>query len=226
MAQFKLAIFDLDNTLYREPPTLSRACEVAMARAAADIVPGLTYDEALAMAGESNLKSGSVAAPFYERYALSHADLHERYHKYVDHLVLPRCENTKAAFSKIDREKTLLGVLTHGSRGWVDRVLDHLGLTDFFDSDLVVPFEEPGYHFKHDSEIPFLHLISKAEKKCGQEIDPAEVLMADDLEKNLAMPHKMGMTTVLVLHGREAGRWPHVGHQCEAVTEVLEKFVA
>lgn len=223
---YRLAIFDLDNCLYREPPALSRACEVAMARAVADVVPNMTYEAALSMAVESNQKRGSVAAPFFEKFRLSHADLHERYHSYVDHLILPRCEDTKAAFAKINPDITTLGVLTHGSRGWAERVLDHLGLADFFDPDLIVPFEEPGYHFKHDSEIPFRHLVEKAQKKIGRDIAPEETLMADDLEKNLTVPHRLGMSTALVLHGRAPGAYAHVHEQCEDVKEVLRKFLA
>lgn len=223
---FRLAIFDLDNTLYREPPALSRACEVAMARAVADIVPGMTYETALQMAEDSNAKTGSVAAPFFEKFELNHADLHQHYHQYVDHLILPRCENTKAAFAKIDRAKIQLGILTHGSRGWAQRVLDHLGLAEFFDPDLIVPFEEPGYHYKHDSEIPFRHLIAKAEKKAGTAITMNEILMADDLERNLAVPHKMGIKTVLILHGKPPSALPHADHQCEDVTELVQNFIA
>lgn len=226
MAKFKLAIFDLDNTLYREPPTLSRACEVAMARAVADVVPGMTYDIALPMAIESNAQCGSVAAPFFERFQLNHKDLHERYHSYVDHLVLPKCENTRNAFAKIDRNKIQLGILTHGSQGWAERVLDHLGLTEFFDPDLIIPFEEPGYYYKHDSEIPFRHLMAKAARKTGGDINTGEIFMADDLERNLTVPHAMGLTTVLILHGRARTGLPHLQHECEDVSEVLQKLIA
>lgn len=222
----RLVIFDLDNCLYHEPPELSRACEIAMAKAISELVPGLSFEEALELSIRSNHLTGSVRTLFAEKFDIDQNEIHQRFHNYVDHLILPVCEDTRAAFKKIRREKTLLGLLTHGSRGWTDRVLFHLGLNEYFHPALVIPTEEVGFQPKHESEAPFLHLIERAKKELDEEINPAEAMMVEDVALNLVPPHRMGMKTVLVHHGRPPEKAAHIDYHCENVGEVIARFLS
>lgn len=222
----RLVVFDLDNTLYREPPELSRACEEAMARAASELIEGLSYEEALHISQTSNHQTGSVRAHFMEQYNADPAVLHQMYHNMVDHMVLPVCEDTKAAFAKVSGEKVLLGLLTHGSRGWTDRVLDHLGLSDCFDPVLRVPVEDVDFHHKHESERPFHEIMARASEYSGEVIDAADCMMVEDVERNLSVAHRLGLQTVLVTHGADVPKPDHVDHMVSDVTAVIENFLA
>jgi len=221
-----LIIFDLDNTLYREPPEMQTACEEAMARAVSDMVGDLSFEEALKISKESNHQTGSVRTFFAENYDLERRILHEKYHDEVDHLILPKCARTKEAFAKIDCDLITLGLLTHGSRGWTRRVLEHLELTAFFHPALIVPAEDVDFLGKHESDIPFLHLMKKVGVLRGEDIRSPQVIMVEDLEKNLVAPHRMGMETVLIHHGKPLSDLPHIHIQAENVSEFLQNFIA
>lgn len=216
----RLVIFDLDNTLYREPPELSRACEEAMARAAADMVEGLTYEAALYISQTSNHQTGSVRTYFTERYEIDPAALHERYHEEVDHLILPVCQDTRAAFAEINQEEIALGLLTHGSRGWTDRVLGHLGLSLFFPEELRIAIEDVDFEHKHESEKPFLEMLQRAD------VETAQAVMVEDVSRNLQVAHQMGMQTVLITHGFDLPAEEHIHHQAENVASVIHNFLA
>ena len=68
-------------------------------------------------------------------------------------------------------------------------------------------------------------------------VDPARAAMFEDLARNLAVPHQLGMTTVLVvpdgakevvredweLEGRDAG---HVDHVTDDLTGFLQRLAA
>jgi putative hydrolase of the HAD superfamily len=222
----RLVIFDLDNCLYCEPPELGPACNHAIATVACDMVPGLDYNEALKISEMSQKRTGYVRTYFTQNYNLDPLVLHERFHNMVDHLLLPVCEDTKSAFAQIDRDQTALGLLTHGSRGWSERVLDRLGLTEFFDPRMVVPVEDVDFVYKHENEKPFLHLLDRAEKHLGLRVAPTDAMMVEDVPINLAVPHRMGMETVLVHHDKTPEKHAYIGHFCENVTEVIEKFIA
>lgn len=221
----RLVIFDLDNCLYREPPALGPACNHAIAKVACDMVPGLDYQEALQISEMSQKRTGYVRTYFTERYNLDPHELHRRFHDMVDHLLLPYCEYTYDAFKKIDRERTALGLLTHGSRGWTERVLERLNLTEFFDPRMIVPVEEVDFVYKHENEKPFFHLLCRAEQHLSLKVAPEQAMMVEDVVNNLAVPHRMGMKTVLVHHGEKPEKRPYIDYFCENVSEVIAKLL-
>ena len=229
----RFVIFDLDNTLYKEPPALSRACEEAMARAAADLIPGLSFEEALVKARESNDATGSVFS-FFPTYfseqraggAYDHAVIHETYHNYVDHLILPVCENTKEAFAKIDKDQVALGLLTHGSRGWTNRVLTHLGLDEYFLPGLRVPIEDVDFHHKHESERPFHEIMKRASEHLGGSVSAPQCMMVEDVPRNLSVARQLGMRTVLVTHGVQGQVQEDADFHVSSVGELIDNFLA
>jgi putative hydrolase of the HAD superfamily len=115
-------------------------------------------------------------------------------------------------------------ILTNGDTGHARSVLSRLGGADIFEHvhDIrAMTFVPKPHRSAYDG---FLALYG---------IDPTTAVMFDDLEKNLVVPHEMGMATVQVVAGAdfvheqveawELGRssGPHVHH----ITDDLARFL-
>jgi putative hydrolase of the HAD superfamily len=119
-------------------------------------------------------------------------------------------------------------ILTNGTRHHAQAVLERLELTHQFDDvfDIVAAALEP----KPSPQTYARFLEAHA-------VDPARAAMFEDLARNLAVPHQLGMTTVLVvpektravvredweLEGRDA---PHVDHVTDDLAGFLEQVAA
>jgi putative hydrolase of the HAD superfamily len=117
-------------------------------------------------------------------------------------------------------------ILTNGTRRHADAVLARLGLTTHFEDvfDIVAAELEP----KPSAQTYDRFLTTHG-------VDPAKSAMFEDLARNLAVPHTLGMTTVLVvpqntrdvfreaweLEGRDA---PHVDHVTDDLVAFLQKI--
>jgi putative hydrolase of the HAD superfamily len=119
-------------------------------------------------------------------------------------------------------------LLTNGTRRHADAVLARLELAHHFDDvfDIVAAELEP----KPSPQTYARFLAAHA-------VDPTRAAMFEDLARNLAVPHGLGMTTVLVapestrevfredweLEGRDA---LHVDHVTDDLTGFLERVAA
>jgi putative hydrolase of the HAD superfamily len=116
-------------------------------------------------------------------------------------------------------------ILTNGTRRHADAVLARLKLDRHFDDvfDIVAAELEPKPAPQTYDRFLKLH-----------DIDAAKAAMFEDLARNLAVPHALGMTTVLVVpeHTREVFRegWelegrdaPHVDHVTDDLVGFLEQ---
>ena len=118
-------------------------------------------------------------------------------------------------------------ILTNGSVDHVDAVLARLGLVGHFEAvfDIIAAELEPK---------PAPQTYQRFLKLHG--VDPARSAMFEDLARNLEVPHRLGMTTVLVvpdgtrevvredweLEGRDAG---HVDHVTDDLTGFLQRLL-
>jgi putative hydrolase of the HAD superfamily len=128
-----------------------------------------------------------------------------------------------AAIAKLPGRKL---ILTNGSVDHVDAVLDRLGLTAHFDAvfDIIAAELEPKPAPQTYQRFLGLHGV-----------DPSRSAMFEDLARNLEVPHRLGMTTVLVvpdgtrevvredweLEGHDAG---HVDHVTDDLTGFLQRL--
>jgi len=211
-------LFDLDNTLYPAETNLFAQIDVRIR----DFVARL-----LDMPPE---RANVVQKEYYHRYGttlrglmVEHGIEPDGFLDYVhdiDHSVVRPDPLLAAALKRLPGAKF---VFTNGSRHHAERTMSYLGIADAFDdifdivaADLVPKPQREAY----DS---FLRHTGVA---------PERAAMFEDLARNLAVPHAMGMRTVLVVpsggHIQFRDAWevggeqsPHVDH----VTEDLALFV-
>lgn len=184
-------IWDLDNTLYRFDAAFEHACNIASARAAIDLGVDLEFEEALTIAQTSFEAHGFSGLIFETEYKISRRDYHFKFHESIDEKIIRVNTEMKDGLSKLNLPHV---ILTNASYEWAVRTLTHLGLKDFF----------PDTHILGQENFDF---IPKARDRDGFDKAlsilnlPAEnILMVDDLSKNLRIPKEMGMQCALVQH--------------------------
>ncbi len=214
-------VFDLDNTLYPHHVNLWQQVD---ARIGAYIGDFLKVDA---------VEARRIQKDYYKRYGTSmrgmmtehgvSADDYLAYVHEIDHSPLEPNPAMGEAIARLPGRKL---ILTNGSTDHAGKVLARLGFPEHFEAvfDIVAAELEPKpapqtYH-------RFLDLHG---------VDPARSAMFEDLARNLAVPHDLGMTTVLVvpdgtrevlredweMEGRDA---PHVDHVTDNLTGFLAKL--
>lgn len=207
-------VWDLDNTLYRFNSLVIHAFDLAFARVAVESGAPLTVEEASALARQSYIEHGFGGRVFMDRYGMDRATLHHRYHGYVDEKVIEGCDETRALFEKSDGLDHIL--LTHGSRSWADRVLQHIGLRDYFPDDRILALEDYGFRQKNEAPAAF----EAALDRLG--MDAASTLMVEDTQPNLKIPHGMGMMTAFLDYGAKPAHTPSfIDLSCHDTTDLL-----
>ena len=212
-------VFDLDNTLY------PRSCNLfaQIDRLITEYVMGVTrldFDAAR-----------TLQKSYYRDYGTTLNGLMLKHKIDPDHFL-----NTVHAidYSPVDAHPELIAairalpgrkfILTNGDTGHARSVLARLGGADIF---------EHVHDIRAMTFVPKPHRPAYDGFLARHGIDPASAVMFDDLEKNLVVPHEMGMATVQVMAGddyendqvesweleRSAG--PHVHH----VTQDLAGFL-
>ena len=143
----------------------------------------------------------------------------------VDHSPLEPNPPLGVAIEKLAGRKL---ILTNGTRSHADAVLARLGLERHFEDvfDIVAGELEPK---------PSPAVYDRFLKAHG--VNAERAAMFEDLARNLAVPHRLGMTTVLVVpeNTREVFRedWelegrddPHVDHVTDNLVAFLESIAA
>jgi putative hydrolase of the HAD superfamily len=152
------------------------------------------------------------------------ADDYLAYVHQIDHSPLQPNPAMGAAIAKLSGRKL---ILTNGSTDHAGKVLARLGLVGHFDGvfDIIAADLEPKPAPQTYQKFLALHSV-----------DPARSAMFEDLARNLVVPHRLGMTTVLVvpdgskevvredweLEGRDAA---HVDHVTDDLTGFLQGLV-
>ena len=207
-------IWDLDNTLYRFDDALIEAFHIAMARAALD--NGLVMDlhTAVALARRSFAEHGQSSKIFTNDYGISFAAIHHGFHHHINEKLITACNDTHAQFERLDMRHVLI---THASKEWALRVLQHIGLAPWFPPERVFGLECHDFKRKDSSRAPF----ESALKALG--LKAANVMMVEDTLQNLRIPHEMGMTTVFLHHGQEPENIPPFAQlSCANAIEILD----
>lgn len=193
LSHIKGLIWDLDNTLYRFDQAFEKACNIAAARTVQQLMPSVTFEEAFAAAEKSYLEHGHSGKMLIEQYGIAYSDYHYLYHDTIDESIIERNEAILMALGDIDLPNILI---THASRRWAEKALRHLSMDDYFPCDKIIALEDTEFQGKAYSAAPFIK---------GMEIlnlPPENVLVVEDTAKNLVRPKEMGMTTVLIHHGK------------------------
>jgi putative hydrolase of the HAD superfamily len=214
-------VFDLDNTLYPHHLNLWQQVDERIR----DYIAGLlavTREEAFRLQKDYYRRYGTSMRGLMTEHGMKPDDFLDFVHQ-IDHSPLTPNAALGAAIERLPGRKL---ILTNGTRRHADAVLARLELDRHFEDvfDIVAAELEP----KPSPQTYDRFLAAHG-------VDAAKAAMFEDLARNLAVPHALGMTTVLVVpeHTREVFRegWelegrdaPHVDHVTDDLVAFLERI--
>lgn len=216
-------VFDLDNTLYPHDLNLWQQIDDRI-RAFVSEFLGCTKDHAFRVQKDYYKRYGTTMRGLMAEHGLKPDDFLEFVHK-IDHSPLLPNPELGAAIEKLPGRKL---ILTNGTRKHAEAVMQRLEIDHHFEDvfDIAAANLDPK---------PLPQVYDRFLKKHG--VDPTRSAMFEDLARNLAVPHELGMITVLVvppatreviregweLEGREA---PHVNHVTDDLAGFLKGVIA
>ena len=211
-------IFDLDNTLYPHNVNLWQQVDERIRDYIADFLK-VTHEEAFRLQKDYYKRYGTSMRGMMTEHGMRPDDFLDFVHQ-IDHSPL---EPNPALGDTIEKLPGRKVILTNGTRRHADAVLARLGIERHFQDvfDIIAAKLEPKP--SPQTYDRFLEALK---------IEAATAAMFEDLARNLAVPHALGMTTVLVVpeHSREVFReeWelegrdaPHVDHVTDNLTAFL-----
>jgi putative hydrolase of the HAD superfamily len=198
-------VFDLDNTLY--PPS-ARLFDQIEVRMTAWVMQALSVDRT---------EADRLRRHYWETHGTTLAGLMR------EHGIDPGPYLTDVhdiSFAALAPDPTLAGriaalpgrriVYTNGCAPYAERVLDARGLSGLFDA--IYGVEHADFHPKPDL-LAFETVFAK------DGLDPRRAAMFEDDPRNLAVPHAMGLRTVLIAPEPLAA--PHIHHHASDLSEFL-----
>ncbi len=196
-----LIVFDNDGVMFEDTPVFQNHCFSVATQVAMDLVPLLTEKQARQMALASRKKHKT----YYEAFTacgISLTELHRSYHNRLQEENVLSRGDLPALFSTLNIP---CAMLTHGNRSWATRVLNTLGIKNYFPDESIFTLEEIGFQRKSDSIAPFTYVLSQMKASA------ARTIMVDDTPENLFYSKKCGMWTALIVDNkRERTGYPFV----------------
>jgi len=221
-AQVDTWVFDLDNTLYPHHVNLWQQVDARIR----DYIAGylrIPPAEAFRVQKDYYKRYGTTLRGLMTEHGMAPDDFLDYVHQ-IDHSPL---EPNPALGRAIERLPGRKLVLTNGTRHHATAVLARLALESHFDDvfDIVAAELEP-----KPSPQTYARFLA------AHRVDAGKAAMFEDLARNLAVPHALGMTTVLVVphHTREVFRedWElegsdalHVDHVTDDLAGFLERLM-
>jgi putative hydrolase of the HAD superfamily len=216
-------VFDLDNTLYPHHVDLWQQVDARIRDYIARFL-GLSPDAAFRLQKDYYKRYGTTLRGLMIEHGMEPDDYLDFVHQ-VDHSPLVPDPALGRAIDALPGRKL---VLTNGTRRHADAVLARLKLEHRFDAifDIVAAGLEP----KPSPQTYARFLAAHA-------VEATRAAMFEDLARNLEVPHRLGMTTVLIVPegGREVRRedWelegrdaPHVHHITDNLAAFLVQLAA
>ncbi len=216
-------VFDLDNTLYPHYVNLWQQVDERIRDYIARFL-AIPPDAAFRVQKDYYKRYGTSMRGLMTEHGMAPDDFLDFVHQ-IDHSPLQADPALGRALAKLRGRKL---ILTNGTRRHADAVLARLKLAHHFDDvfDIVAAELEPKPSAETYARFLRLH-----------DVDPARAAMFEDLARNLAVPHRLGMTTVLVVPGstREVFRedWElegrdaaHVDHVTDDLAGFIERVAA
>jgi putative hydrolase of the HAD superfamily len=211
-------VFDLDNTLYPHHVNLWQQVDARIRDFVADYLK-VPHEEAFTIQKDYYKRYGTTMRGLMTEHGLR-ADEFLEYVHLIDHSPLEPNPALSAAIEKLPGRKL---ILTNGSREHAHKVLDRLTITGHFEDvfDIVAAELEP-----KPAERTYHRFLDR------HGVDPMKAAMFEDLARNLEVPHRLGMTTVLIVPDgtKEVVRedWEMEGrdaHHVDHVTDNLAGFL-
>lgn len=212
--QIQGIIWDLDNTLYRFTDGFYRSCTEAAAAAAKEVGINLSYEDTLKLAERSEEEHGYSMHGYVTEHGISYASLHFSFHQRIDENVVQPIKGLKGALENLTIPQV---ILTNASRCWADRVLKHIEIQHLFPTEKIIPMEDVNFEPKARSDKGFKKALDILN------LPAPNVLMVDDLDRNLMIPYNMGLQTVYMHHGDPMTELPDFIHdQCNNAVDLIE----
>jgi putative hydrolase of the HAD superfamily len=215
-AQVDTWVFDLDNTLYPHHVNLWQQVDERIRDYIARYLK-LTREDAFQLQKDYYKRYGTTLRGLMTEHGMTPDQFLDYVHE-IDYSPLVPDPALGSAIRKLCGRKL---ILTNGTRRHVDAVLARLGLEQHFDDvfDIMAAELEP-----KPSERTYTRFLM------AHGVEPTRSAMFEDLARNLAVPHAIGMTTVLVVphHTREVLRedWELEGRDAAHVDHVTDDLVA
>ena len=209
-------IFDLDNTLYPHHLNLWHQVDTRIRDYIANYL-NIAQDEAFTLQKDYYRRYGTSMRGMMTEHGMNPDDFLEVVHE-IDHSPLEPNAALGDAIEKLPGRKL---ILTNGTRKHADAVMRRLEIHSHFEDvfDIVAAELEPKPSAKTYDRFLARHGV-----------DPTKSAMFEDLSRNLAVPHALGITTVLVVPEgtREVLRedWELEGRDAEHVDFVTDDLTA
>jgi putative hydrolase of the HAD superfamily len=216
-------VFDLDNTLYPHHLNLWHQVDERIRDYIAKFL-GVTHEDAWRKQKDFYRRYGTTMRGMMTEHGMEPDDFLDYVHR-IDHSPLAPNPTLGAALEKLPGRKL---ILTNGTRAHADAVMSRLAIAHHFEDvfDIVAGELDPK---------PFPQTYDRFLRRHG--VDALKAAMFEDLARNLEVPHRLGMTTVLVvpertrevfregweLEGRDAA---HVDHVTDDLSGFLEAIIA
>jgi putative hydrolase of the HAD superfamily len=221
--QVEAWVFDLDNTLYPHHLNLWQQVDERI-RLYIERLLNLAKDDAFRLQKDYYRRYGTTLRGLMLEHGLQPDDFLDFVHE-IDHSPLEPDPQLGAALEKLPGRKL---ILTNGTRKHADAVMRRLAIDEHFED--VFDIEAAELEPKPSPQTYERFLVHHG-------VDPKRAAMFEDLARNLATPHSLGMTTVLVIPGgtREVLRegWElegrdddHVDYVTDDLTGFLQKIRA
>lgn len=212
-------VFDLDNTLYPRHCDLFAQIDWKMTDYVAELLD-MPKPEARVLQKELYRSHGTTLRGLMERYHIDPHDFLDKVHD-IDYSPVEPNPVLGDLIAALPGRKH---IFTNGDVPHARRTTDRLGITDHFHEvfDIVASDLVP-----KPAEGPYVKFLD------SHDVDPLKAAMFEDMPRNLDVPKKFGMRTVLVVpaqgseHSAEA--WEHEVSQHQMIdfsTDHLDDFLA
>ena len=203
-------VFDLDNTLYPRECNLFAQIDIRITQYVMDITR-LDFETARTLQKNYYRDFGTTLNGLMQQHKIDPDHFLNDVHA-IDYTPVVAHPELVEAIRALPGRKF---ILTNGDNGHARSVLSRLGCGDIF---------EEVHDIRAMTFVPQPHRQAYDGFFARYGIDPKRAIMFDDLEKNLVVPHDVGMATVQVVPGEgfvhdqvdawELGRTtgPHVHH--------------
>lgn len=193
-------VFDLDQTLYPASMALFDQINTRMSDFVARVL-NVEAAEADRIRHEYWHAHGTTLAGLMARHDIPPYPYLDEVHE-IDFSILKPDPTLAARIARLDGRRI---VYTNGTADYARNVLAHRGLSHLFDA--IYGVEDANFRPKPEQDA-FAMIFEK------DGLTPNRAAMFEDDPRNLAVPHQMGLRTVLVDEtGAHHPRPPHIHHQ-------------
>ncbi len=208
-------VFDLDNTLYPHHLNLWQQVDERI-RSYIEKFLGLSADDAFRKQKDFYRRYGTTLRGMMIEHGMRPDDFLDYVHR-IDHSPIEPNPALGAALERLPGRKL---ILTNGTRAHANAVMRRLAVEHHFEDvfDIIAGELEPK---------PLVQTYARFLAR--HRVNPTTAAMFEDLARNLEEPHRLGMTTVLVVPERTREvfreRWELEGQNAAHVDHVTDDLV-